>query len=193
MVMGMQQNQLSNPQEWIEQYGDYLYRYALMQLRDQQHAEDIVQETLLAALQAQDKFSGKSTEKTWLTGILRHKILDFLRKKYRDQAHLQMPEQTDTLAVDFYFDTQDHWEPKPKSWANPRASLEEKDFWQQFSKCVDKLPDRVSQAFNARMIDEIPYEDLCKILNISSTHLGVMLHRARLQMRQCLEQNWFRK
>lgn len=189
----MPQKQLSNPQEWVDQYGDYLYRYAYMQLRDQQWAEDIVQETLLAALQAQNKFSGKSTEKTWLTGILRHKIFDYLRKKYREQAHLQMPEQTDTVAVDFYFDNHDHWEPKPKSWANPRASLEEKDFWHQFSKCAEKLPDRVSQAFNARLIDETPYEELCKILNISSTHLGVMLHRARLQMRQCLEQNWFQK
>jgi RNA polymerase sigma-70 factor (ECF subfamily) len=189
----MSNHTLSNPQEWVEQYGDYLYHYAFMKLRDEQQAEDTVQETLLAAIKACEKFSGKSTEKTWLTGILRHKIFDQLRKKYREQAHLQIPEQTDTVAVDFFFDNHDHWEPKPKSWANPRASLEEKEFWRIFAKCIDKLPEKVSQAFNARMVDEIPYEDLCNILHISSTHLGVMLHRARLQMRQCLEQNWFRK
>lgn len=189
----MSNHMLSDPQDWVELYGDYLYRYAYMQLRDEQQAEDIVQETMLAALKARSKFSGKSTEKTWLTGILRHKILDFLRKKYRDQEHLQMPEQTDTVAIDFFFDNHGHWEPKPKSWANPRASLEEKGFWQTFAKCADKLPDRVSQAFHARLVDEIPYEELCKILNVTSTHLGVILHRARLQMRQCLEQNWFQK
>lgn len=189
----MSNHSLSNPTEWIERYGDYLYRYALLQLQDTQNAEDLVQETLLAALKARKTFAGQSTEKTWLTGILRHKLIDFIRKKYREQAHLQFPESTDETAVNYFFDSQDHWDPKPISWANPRAALEEKEFWTVLSQCLETMPERAAQALTAKMIDNTPYEDLCKILNITTTHLGVLLHRARLQMRQCLEQKWFGK
>ncbi|NIR14014.1 MAG: hypothetical protein GWN86_08695, partial [Desulfobacterales bacterium] len=73
--------QTLDPEAWVDQYGDYLYRYAISRIHEPAVAEDLVQETLLAALQGKEGFKGRSSEKTWLTGILKYKIVDYIRKK----------------------------------------------------------------------------------------------------------------
>lgn len=196
----MEQQFFSPPEQWVDKYGDYLYGYALMRLRDPIVAEDVVQETLLAALTARQTFAGKSSEKTWLVGILKHKIIDYFRKKKRETPMSEtMPqwEQDQFFAGDGELDG--HWQPqaKPQQWGtdlpSPLDVAEQKDFWRVFYSCLDKLPERVATIFSMKEFDEMETQEICKVLDITETNLWVILHRARLNLRRCLEVRWFRK
>ncbi len=185
-----QRNTQSSPNEWVDLHGDALYRFALIRVRDHAVAEEIVQETFLAALRAQGTFAGQATERTWMTGILRNKIADHFRKQSRDRTTNDASEQDELTRV--FFDKHGHWKNKVASW--PRSTTESMsagDFWRILDQCMAKLPDGVRNAFVLREMEGVKTEQICKILAITTTNLGARLYRARMSLRQCLERNWF--
>lgn len=187
----------SDPLEWFELYGDYLFAYAKRRVRQQSAAEDLVQETFLAALSAKQSFSGKSSEKTWLTGILKHKIYDYFAKRSR-QTELT-PEEADLSGYNHLFERSDewdgHWNDKyaPADWdnASPLRNVEEGEFQTVFSNCLTGLPERIANAFVMREVDGLTSQEICVVLTISTNNYWTMMHRARLHLRHCLEINWF--
>jgi len=178
----------------IEAYRDYLMRYALLQLRDANAAEDAVQETLLAALQSAS-FAGRSSLKTWLTGILRHKIIDHVRRQSREQPLERPddePQQEDADIAETLFADDGHWRDFPSHWNAPDRSFESSEFWRVFESCVQVMPERMARVFVMREILELTTEEICKELDVTATNCWVMLHRARLSLRECLETKWFK-
>ena len=188
---------LSDPERWVELHGDYLFKYALMRLRDAARAEDAVQETFLAALKGGKSFAGRSAEKSWLVGILKNKICDYYRKASRETSFTDMEfysdEESDRFLPDGPFKGGWIHELGPQEWANPGASLDSEVFWRTFHDCSNKLPKNVATVFNLREVDGIESKEICAMLNISESNLWVMLHRARMALRRCLETNWFAK
>ncbi len=184
---------LSSPENWVSQHGDYLFRFAMVKLRDEHLAEDAVQETLLAALQGQRNFSGDSAEKTWLVGILKHKIVDLIRKKVREPTLVNVDEPMefgeDEVTATLFDDT-GHWVTPCQDWGNPDKVLEQKRFWQILTECLKRLPPQLAMLYSLREISGMDTEDICKDLNISPTNSWVMLHRARLGLKQCFEVHW---
>jgi len=186
------EGQRTDPEKWVVDYGDYLYRYALSRVQDPATAEDLVQETFLAALRAQAGFRGQSSERTWLTGILKHKVIDHIRRKSRERPVNDIEASVDSL--DERFDDKGHWRVGPAKWTvNPRKLLEQKEFWTVFYSCLSKLSDRLAQALVLREMDGLSSDEIRKIFNTSETNTYVLLHRARMRMRDCLEARWFRE
>lgn len=182
----------SDPATWVERHGNILYRYALLRTQDTALAEDLVQETFLAALKARASFSGRSSEQTWLIGILKHKLIDHFRARANAVTEQELADDADYL--DAVFSANGHWARPPRAWENPDSALEAEDFWRVFRDCLHKLPGHLADLFILREINEIPSEDVCKVLEISTTNnMWVMLSRARLRLRQCLDQCWFLK
>lgn len=178
----------------IERERTYLLRYAQLQLRNPAQAEDVVQETLLAAIEGAARFSGKSSLRTWLTGILKHKIIDHLRRSAREQPLTGAgDDRPEAEAVDALFAKDGHWREMPAQWGNPDTALENSRFWAAFEMCVQRLPERTARVFMMREIMDMQTEEICKELNITATNCWVMLHRARLTLRECLELQWFGK
>jgi RNA polymerase sigma-70 factor (ECF subfamily) len=178
----------------IERERAYLLRYARLQLRDPAQAEDAVQETLLAALEGAARFAGKSSLRTWLTGILKHKIIDHLRRSGREQPLAGADDdRSEAEIVDALFVKDGHWREFPAQWGNPDAALENSRFWAAFELCTQRLPARTARVFMMREIMDMPTEEICKELEITATNCWVMLHRARLTLRECLELQWFGK
>jgi RNA polymerase sigma-70 factor (ECF subfamily) len=184
----------ANAQPNVAQHRDYLYRYALLHLRDASRAEDVVQETLLAAVESPDRFSGRSSLRTWLTGILKHKIIDVFRKQAREHT-VDAPAGSDAEEefADLYFNKQDtdHWHSFPSSWGDPERSLEDKRFWEVFDQCSQQMPGQVARVFYMRELMGLETEQICQELSITPTNCWVMLYRARMNLRQCLESRWF--
>ena len=180
-----------DPARWVDEHGDALYAYCLLRVRERATAEDLVQETLISALTAADSFKGQSSERTWLIGILKHKILDHLRKSGREQpldAEAEPAESTES-----YFDQTEHWKVSVSDWAQPDKALENERFWTTFNNCMEKLPERLRVLYALRELDGLETEELLETLNISTANnLWVMLSRARVHLRQCLENNWFK-
>jgi RNA polymerase sigma-70 factor (ECF subfamily) len=187
----------SDPERWVEEHGDYLFKYALARLRDPLKAEDMVQETFLAALRGRETFAGRSAEKSWLVGILKHKILDYYRKAGRETAFTDLEfyadEESDRFIPDGLFAGGWIHELGPTEWDDPGASLDKKVFWKTFHDCSDKLPRTIATVFTLREVDGVESKEICALLNISENNLWVMLHRARMALRRCLETNWFGK
>lgn len=166
----------------------YLLRYARLQLRDAAAAEDAVQETLLAALAGEKGFAGRSNLRTWLTGILKHKIVDAIRRASREQS---LPEDDDGL--DGLFDERGHWVDPPQAWRDPDASLQTQQFFARLEECLERLPAKTARAFMMREHLGLETGEICKELAVTPTHCWVLLHRARLALRECLQMNWFGK
>ena len=186
----MVENQTLDPETWVDQHGDALYRYALFRVQNAQVAEDLVQETLIAALRARDGFAGRSTVRTWLFGILKHKIIDHIRKVSRERPH----EDIEFLMnmSDDIFDGRGGWKAKPAEWTtDPALLFQQHEFWEILQACMLALPPRLNQAFTLRELDGLSTEEVRKILQVSATNGGVMLHRARMRLRECLERKWF--
>ena len=177
----------------LEEYRPYLLRYALLQLRDNTLAEDAVQETLLAALESRSKFSGKSSAKTWLTGILKHKIIDLFRKQSKEATQVSLEAEMESGAGDFdsLFQLDGHWGTLPQAWADPFKNLENKKFWEVFEICAKLMPINTARAFMMREFLGSSTEEICKDMQISATNCWVMLYRARMSLKLCLEHNWF--
>lgn len=180
----------SDPETWIDQHGDVLYRYALARLRDPGAAEEVVQESLVAALQARADFRGEAAERTWLVGILRHKLADHLRRRCRDQP-LPADAEGDAV-VDHLFAPDGHWRSAPRPWGDDPATLSEnREFWAVFARCQAALPARQAALFTMRTLEDADPEVLCQEFGVSATNLWVLLHRARTRLRACLEEHWF--
>jgi len=181
-----------NPNLWVDAYADYLYRYAITRVNNAYVAEDLVQETFLAGIKGLDSFRGNSNEKTWLTAILRRKIIDHYRKKASHRMVL-------VDAPDDRFGSHgmmnDHWieEKAPREWTiQADHEFENKEFNDILKTCIEHLPDHWASCFILRIIEEMKSDEVCKELNISPSNFWVMLHRARLQLRDCLEKSWFK-
>ncbi len=164
----------------------YLLRYARLQLRDGHAAEDAVQETLLAALAGEAGFAGRSNLRTWLTGILKHKIIDALRRAAREAPLAEEEGELDAL-----FDETGHWREAPGGWEDPDSLLEQKQFLAALERCLAGLPQKSAQAFMMREHLGFETDDICKELGITPTHCWVLLYRARMALRECLQQTWF--
>lgn len=181
----------------MELHGDYLFRYAVTRLHDATKAEDAVQETFLAALKGGRSFAGRSAERTWLVGILKNKISDYFRKASRETSFTDMEfyseEESDRFVAEGLF--KDSWDYAlgPQDWSNPGASLDNEVFWRTFRECSNKLPKNVGTVFTLREVDGVSSTDICEMLRISEGNLWVMLHRARMALRRCMETNWFKK
>jgi len=189
---------LSDPERWVEEHGDYLFKFALVRLRDATRAEDLVQETFLAALKGAQNFAGRSAEKSWLAGILKHKIMDHFRKASRETSFTDMEfykdEESDRFIPEGAFKGGWVHDLGPLEWSpDPGASLDSDAFWKTFHDCSSKLPKNVSAVFTMREVDGVESKEICRLLNISENNLWVMLHRARMALRRCLETNWFGK
>jgi len=169
----------------------YLLRVAVLQLRDNEVAEDVVQDTLLAALQGASGFSGRSSLKTWLTGILKHKIVDAIRRKSREPVLASLDEETHIDDLDALFDESGHWDNPPADWGDPETALSRQQFLQVMQSCLEKLPPNTARVFMMREVMDLDSDEICKELSITSTNLWVILYRARMALRQCLEQTWF--
>jgi RNA polymerase sigma-70 factor (TIGR02943 family) len=167
---------------WVESYGDYLFNFAVGQVRDTSLAEDLVQETFLAALKSQSKYAGRSSERTWLVSILRHKIYDHLRKTCRERAVRveSLPNHDDAEALDESL----LWIHQIAAEASlPSRRIEFTEFREHLERAMGNLPPRIAQVFQLYTIEERPNHEVCARLNISETNLWVMLHRARKQLR----------
>lgn len=173
---------------WLEEHGDALYHYALPRVGSAETAEDLVQETLLAALAAHASFSGLATQRTWLIGILKHKLVDHLRKAVR---HRPLTEAQADGTADM-FDDRGRWRVSTSAWyGDPHAALESAEFREVLLRCLSKLPARISLVFWLREAEGLASDKVCQELEISSTNLWTMLSRARLRLRRCLSMNWF--
>lgn len=179
--------------EDLEQLRVDLLRFATFQLRDAALAEDVVQETLLAVLDDRSPYSGKSAYKTWVVGILKNKIVDVIRKRSRDRALVTDEDAPESDMVDELFESDGHWRQFPSDWGNPEKSLENKRFWDVFERCLQAMPARTARVFMMREVMELTSDEICKELSITPTNLWVLLHRARLSLRGCLEARWFDK
>ena len=176
----------------LDTHRRYLLRVAQLQLRDNDLAEDVVQETLLAALSAQAGFTGKSSVKTWLTGILKHKIVDAIRRKQRQPIFAaSFDEETDLDEFDPMFQDNGRWESPPAAWGDPENALSQQQFFDVMEFCLEKLPPNTARVFMMREVMELDSDEICKELAITANNLWVILYRARMALRQCLEQNWF--
>jgi RNA polymerase sigma-70 factor (TIGR02943 family) len=166
-----------------------LLRFARTQLRNEAWAEDAVSETLLAALEKPLSFSGQSQLKTWLVGILKHKVIDQLRRHAREATVLDSDDGADL--DELLFKADGHWREAPKDWGDPEHALRERQFFDVLEACMEHLPGVQGRVFMMREWLDLGTDEICKELAITSTNLWVLLHRARLRLRDCLQQGWF--
>jgi RNA polymerase sigma-70 factor (TIGR02943 family) len=189
-----------NPNEWVSHYGDYLFSLALLKTRNKETAEDLVQETFLSAIRSIKSFRGDSSEKTWLVSILNNKIIDHYRKKdILKNSNDYLIETEADFDGNFFGKTSvsaAHWknDTLPQQWiAEADNKINNAEFKRVLEYCLSKLPAKLLPVFTAKYIDEDNSEKICKDLAISSSNFWVMIHRARLLMRSCLEINWIGK
>jgi RNA polymerase sigma-70 factor (ECF subfamily) len=188
---------LLDPERWVKEHGDVLFGFVATRVRDRAIAQDLVQEAFLAAIKAKESFSGRSSERAWLFGILRNKLTDYYRRQAREvplaDFELVVPEEKGAFAETGV--GKDGWVngAGPKAWETPEQVLVSKEFQETLKRCLSRLPDTTAQVFSMREVDGLSSDEICKELGISPNNLWVMLHRARLGLRQCLEVNWFGK
>jgi len=172
-----------------------MLRFARMQLRDDAIAEDMVQEALIAAMTNAAGFAGRAAFKTWMFAILRNKIVDYLRRYAREVSGADFVDSSNPDAADFdtLFDQRGFWNPdeRPATWSDPEASLSQKQFWAVFDICLNDLPEKVARVYTMREFLDLDTAEICTQLGISRNNCWVILHRARMGLRECLENRWF--
>lgn len=188
----------NNPLPAIEQqlhgHRGYLLRFARLQLRNEAWAEDAVSETMVAALAKPESFDNRSQLRTWLVGILKHKVIDTLRLHSREVCSMDHADDDDTDPLDYLgFKADGHFTQQPAEWGNPEQQLNSRQFFEVLEACTTKLPASQGRLFLMREWLELSSDEICKELNLTPTNLYVQLHRARLRLRECLELNWFAK
>ena len=179
-----------DPTGWVERHGDYLFRYAVGRVRRGDVAEELVQDALLAAWRGRAKYGGRASERSWLTAILKRKVIDWLRQTVRDR--LRTEESADEWA-DKLFTSGGQWKSGPTEWASetPGAGVERTEFWAVVAGCTQKLPNRLRNVFVLWHLEEQSSDDVCQAAGVTSNNLWVMLHRARLRMWRCLSRAWY--
>ena len=176
------------PQKWVERYADMMYRYTLVRVKDPEVAEELVQSAFFAALKSQNSFAGKSSEKTWLFGILKLKTMDHFRNSKKNIS-------VDLTAEEnlIHFDASGHMVSKPGNWnINPEEAAENSELARVLAKCLNGLPEKFHRVFVLKEIDGMSSEEICNEFDIKPTNLWVILHRARNQLKLCLETNWLK-
>ncbi len=179
-----------NANEWVEKYGDLLLNYTIKRVNDRLLAEDIVQETFLSAWKSRDTYKSEASEKTWLFAICKNKIIDYFRKKSTQPVQFA---EVDTTAG--YFNDAEHWTNSdgPKDWAIQfQQPIERKEFYGILGMCQKKLQQLQQSVFVMKYLEDFSAEDICKELNLTSSNYWVLIHRAKLQLRKCMELNWVR-
>jgi len=179
-----------HPERWVDQHGEYLFRYAMHRGAGAAAAEDVVQETFLAALESRASFDGRSSFRTWLTSILRHKIADRLRKAGPEvDADVELIEQW----AESLFNARGKWGHGPRRWARrPTSETERSELSSVLERCLGKIPAQIAEMFVLHEQHRVPGPRLAASLGISTENLWVRLYRARLALRECLEKNWFK-
>lgn len=187
----------ANPSSWVERFGDVLFSIALLKTNNRETAEDLVQDTFLSAIRALDNFKGESSEKTWLISILNNKIIDYYRKKDPLKNTEQYLQETEQSFSDNFFENDGKWaghwlsEAMPKAWsAHADEDIIQADFYRILEMCIAKMPPKLATIFISKYIDENDAEKICKDFEISSSNYWVMIHRSKILMRSCLENNW---
>ena len=168
-----------------------LLRFARLQLRDDAAAEDAVQETLLAAVTSGGTFAGRAELRTWLIAILRNKIVDHIRRRAREPSIQAVDGEGEDTDFDALFAADGHWADKPAEWGDPHQSLENKRFHDVFEACMELLPEKIARVFMMREFLGLETEEICKELSMTATNCWVVLYRARMRLRECLQSNWF--
>ena len=181
----------ADPQNWLALYSDLMYQYCLPRVNDISVAEDLVQETFLSALKGLEGYKGEASEKNWLFAILKNKIIDHYRKKSKAQAVI-VSEAQDT--GDDWFNEEGRWAENrmPQNWAASDNPAERKEVQKIINHCKDNLKDLQQEVFTLKYLEDINSEEICKVLDITPSNYWVLLHRARLQMRDCVESNLFK-
>ena len=185
-------NNLLNPHQWVAAHADYLYAYAISRINDEEQAKDLVQETFLAALQKTDSFEGRSSERTWLTAILKNKIIDVYRKKSSGLRSTET-EAAEQEQNEFFDQDTGHW---LKQYGPVEIGIEDKDhlvsreFEEILKKCLQKLPVLWKAVFTMKHIDEEATDTICAELKVTPSNFWVIIHRAKLNLRACLQKNW---
>lgn len=174
----------------VEALRPQLLRFARLQLRNDAWAEDAVSETLVAALEKPKAFGGRSQLKTWLVGILKHKVVDQLRRHSRECSWEPADDGSDQLE-DLLFAADGHFREPPPDWGDPEGVIRQRQFIEVLEACVEHLPQQLGRVFLMREWLELDSSEICKDLGITSTNLWVMLHRARMRLRECLQIKWF--
>ncbi len=184
---------ISEPERWLEEHGSALYSFAFLHVRDGHRAEDLVQETLLAALKARERFQGNASLRTWLTGILKHKIMDEFRRQSREAPTPDSPEDAwdaaEARRAAENFTDSGRWSQPLTNWGDSEQNFSRDQFWSLIEQCLAALSPRMARLFVLRELWEMETEEVCKEMAITPTNLWTTLHRARLGMRQCLEKN----
>ncbi len=176
-------------ESWVDRYGEILYRFALVRVKEPFIAEDLVQETFLAALRGRENFQGRSSLKSWLVAILKHKIVDHIRKSVKEKVIENFDFQADQIETSF--DDRGKWKFRPQNWTvNPAKLYQQKEFMDILYGCLAQLRGRQAEIFMLREIDGLSTEEIRKELNITATNSWVLLYRARMGLRRCLENNW---
>lgn len=189
---------LVHPEDWVDDYGDYLFRFAMGRVRDSVIAEDLVQETFLAALKGASAHEGRASARSWLVGILKHKLYDHFRNAKRETVFADLEFYDDEESFRFVGESRvsGGWEHErgPLEWPDdPGSALDSEVFWKVFQECTRKLPVNVSMVFTLREVDGLEGKEICRMIGISENNLWVILHRARMALRSCLETNWVTK
>jgi RNA polymerase sigma-70 factor (TIGR02943 family) len=182
-----------DPHCWVEKYADYLYSYAVARLDDQELSKDLVQETFLAALVKIENFERKSTERTWLTAILKNKIVDVYRKKASGLKNLDQPLHFQADDDDFFDAHDGHWKERhqPKAFGLEEFDpLMNKELAGILKQCMQKLPSLWLSVFTMKHVDDEDTEVICSELRVTASNFWVIMHRAKLNLRACLQKNW---
>ena len=175
----------------LEMHRRAMLKFAMLQLRNEAYAEDCVQEALAAAIQSAERFAGDSSVRTWLIGILKHKILDHFRRASREQAFTASDEEASFDDFDVLFKDDGHFVEPPAAWANPEQALSQKEFFEVLERCMEALPKVTARVFTMREVLGVSTEEICEQLSISSNNCWVLIYRARMSLRECLEKRWF--
>jgi RNA polymerase sigma-70 factor (TIGR02943 family) len=179
---------------FVQEIRVQMLRFATLQLGDASLAEDVVQEALIGALKNAGSFTGQAALKTWIFAILKNKIADSLRQCQRHEKNsVSLPEEAEEEVLDSLFDHKGHWQTgrQPAAWGDPEGATRDRQFWQAFEVCLDNLPGEQARVFMMREFIDMDSHEICSVAGITLSNLNVMLHRARLRLRACLETNWF--
>ena len=179
-----------DPSVWVDQYGDYLFRYAFSRLRDANAAEEVVQETFLAGIRFQHQFTGQGSERGWLLGILKRKIVDYVRKRTRHDRTSSYQDENDPILE--LFDGTGNRRRDELPWSRtPDRVVESKELWDVVHKCLKHVPAGQADVFVLSVMEDLDTEEICKELGITPNNLWVRLHRARLMLAKCVGARWF--
>ena len=178
-----------NPGDWVDEYGEFLFRYAYSRLRDANAAEEVVQETFLAGVRYSEQFAGRGSERGWLTGILKRKIVDFVRSRNKHDRVSSYEDDIDPSAQ--MFDAIGNWKPGAINWSpSPDQSLELSELQAVVQECLSGLPQNQADVFVLSVMEEMDSEEICRELNITPSNMWVRMHRARLGLAKCVGSKW---